>query len=140
MSRFKSISEVHLILRDEDKILMLRRYKTGYEDGNYSLIAGHVEAGECYRSAIIREAYEEANITIKSADIKFVHIMHRKADQERTSLFFEAIDWVGIIKNNEPDKCDDLSWFKSVPHNTVPYIDSALKHIARNEFYSEFGW
>lgn len=40
---------VHLLLLNKDNILMLRRYNTGYEDGNYSLIAGHLEKNETVR-------------------------------------------------------------------------------------------
>lgn len=34
MERFKVITAVHLILIENNKILLQRRYNTGYEDGN----------------------------------------------------------------------------------------------------------
>ena len=46
MERFKVITAVHLILIENNKILLQRRYNTGYEDGNYSVVAGHVEENE----------------------------------------------------------------------------------------------
>ena len=56
---------VHLILtNDDDEILMLRRVDTGYKDGEYGLVSGHVEEGENLKSAMIREASEEAGIAI----------------------------------------------------------------------------
>lgn len=39
MERFKLVTAVHLILTQNGKILLLRRYNTGYEDGNYSVVA-----------------------------------------------------------------------------------------------------
>lgn len=35
MERFKMRVAVHLILEQDNKYLLLRRYNTGYEDGNY---------------------------------------------------------------------------------------------------------
>ena len=46
MKRFKLIVAVHLFLLRNDEIILLRRFNTGYEDGNYSLIAGHIDGNE----------------------------------------------------------------------------------------------
>ena len=39
MERFKLVVAVHLLLIENKKILLLRRFNTGYEDGNYSVVA-----------------------------------------------------------------------------------------------------
>jgi len=41
IKRFKLTSAVHLFLVRNGKVLLLRRFNTGYEDGKYSVIAGH---------------------------------------------------------------------------------------------------
>lgn len=46
MERFKLVTSVHLILIKEGEVLLLRRYHTGYEDGNYSVVAGHIDGNE----------------------------------------------------------------------------------------------
>ena len=38
MERFKVITAVHLILIENNKILLQRRYNTGYEDGNIQAV------------------------------------------------------------------------------------------------------
>ncbi|KKT86389.1 MAG: NUDIX hydrolase, partial [Microgenomates group bacterium GW2011_GWA1_Microgenomates_45_10] len=63
--RHRIIPASYVILQRENKILLQRRYNTGYEDGNYSFVSGHVEQGESYINAIIREAKEEAGVELK---------------------------------------------------------------------------
>jgi len=127
---------------------MLRRFNTGFRDGKYSLIAGHLNGNESFTQTIIREAKEEANIILKPKDLETVHVINRFEPQnnvelrERVDVFFTAKKWQGKIKNLEPEKCDDLSWFpiNKLPPNTIPYIRQAINNIRKKIFYSEFGY
>ncbi len=143
MERFKLIPTSHLILIKDSKILLLRRFNTGYEDGSYSIIAGHLEGNETFIQAMIREAKEEAGIYIKPKDLEVVHVMHRKQpSEERVDFFIKANNWEGEPKIMEPQKCDDLNWFEldNLPENTIPYIKQAIENIKNKVFYSEHGW
>ena len=145
-SRHQNIPASYLTLLKDNKILLLRRLNTGYEDGNYSMVAGHVDANETFTQCIIREAKEEAGILLKPEDLKVVHVMHRNSgtpeDNERVDVFFIAEKWDGEIVNKEPYKCDDLSWFDldAIPKNVIPYIKQAIEGIKNKTHYSEHGW
>ena len=67
--RFGVIPEVHLFLRNDDRLLLLRRCNTDYENGSYSVIAGGVEADEEITAAAIRRAKEELGIAILRRDL-----------------------------------------------------------------------
>ncbi|MSR85339.1 NUDIX domain-containing protein [Candidatus Uhrbacteria bacterium] len=140
--RARLIEAVHLLPIKDGKILLLRRFQTGYQDGNYSVVAGHLDQGEWTASAMIREAEEEAGITITPEDLKMVHVMHRKASPDRDGIdfFFMVERWDGEIKNMEPHKCDDLSWFAfdQLPSNMVPYVRTGIERYREGKIFSEF--
>lgn len=144
--RHKNVPASYLVLIKDNKILLQRRFNTGYEDGKYSMVAGHVDKGETFTQCIIREAKEEAGILLKPEDLKVVHLMHRDSgteeNNERVDIFFIADKWAGEIENKEPHKCDDLSWFDldNLPNNIIPYIKQAIDCIKNKVFYSEHGW
>ena len=138
--RFKLVAAVYVLFRRDDEILMLQRKNTGYHDGDYSLVAGHVDGDEPLTAAAAREALEEAGVRIDPADLTLKLVMHRRQADERLEFFFEACRWSGLIRNAEPDKCGDLSWFAldALPPATIPYIRTAIDACRRGQTYAEF--
>ncbi len=136
----------YLLLIKDNSVLLLRRANTGFEDGNYSLIAGRVDPNETFTQTIIREAEEEAWIILKPEDLDVVHLLHRNSGQaeynERVDVFFTAQKWQGEIINKEPHKCDDLSWFDldNLPDNIIPYIKKVIEKTKQAVYYSEHWW
>lgn len=122
--------DVHLILRKENEILLMRRYKTGFADGQYALVAGCHEGHELITSAVIREAKEEAGVDIQPEWLKMSCVMHIKVMNpgERVSFFFIADQWTGTITNCEPHKCDDLRFFpiNDLPPNLIPFVRTGI--------------
>jgi 8-oxo-dGTP pyrophosphatase MutT (NUDIX family) len=140
--RFKMIASGYLMLIRNGKILLSRRFHTGYEDGKYSLPAGHIEDDETLTAGTCREIREEIGIILKPSDLRLVHVMHRKHFDIRMDFFF-VTDKKGLNPVNlEPQKCDDLVWFPiaRLPEKTIPYIREAIHNYRKNIFYSEFGW
>lgn len=133
---------VHLFFLRGAEILLLRRYNTGYEDGNYSVVAGHVDAEETVTQAAIREAGEEAGVIVEAGDVQIVHVMNRKSEDERIDFFMAVRRWSGEITNMEPHKCDQLAWYPitNLPPNTIPYVRHGIECFQGEIAYSEFGW
>lgn len=141
--RHKLIPTVYLILIKNNRILLLRRYNTGFMDGYYSFPAGHVESDETLTQAMVREAKEEIGVDINKEDLRLIHVMHRKEpNEERINFFFTTEKYEGEPKIKEPHKCDSLSWFNldNLPNNIIPYIKQVIKDILQKKIYSEYGW
>ncbi len=143
--RHQIIPAVYLLFLDGQKILLLRRFQTGWRDGEYSLPSGHLEGNESVMQAGVREAAEEVGVKIKVKDLEFVHVVNRQAQEgghERVDFFFEIKKYQGKLINNEPHKCDDIRWFNinHPPANTVPLVKHVLDEITRSHYYSECDW
>ena len=140
--RFTLRAAVYVFLRRDRQVLLARRCNTGYEDGRYSVIAGHLDGGEEVKAAAVREAREEAGIQIAPEDLTVVGVMHRKANDERVEFFLVATRWSGEISNAEPHKCDDLSWhdLDHLPDNVIPYVRRALDNYRRGVWFDSVGW
>lgn len=140
--RYKFISAVYLLLIEKNQILLLKRANTGYEDGNYSLVAGHMDGNETIKQAMIREAKEEAGILIDEEDIEIATFLHRKTDPERLDFFLKCEKWNGKIENKEPDKCSELSWYdiNNLPSNIIPCVKKAIENYQNNIIFDNFGW
>jgi len=138
MERHKLKVAVYLLLIKDNNIMLARRFKTGWQDGNYGLPAGHLEANETVIQAVIRETQEEVGINVKPENIKHVHTMHRL--NRYIDLFFVSTNWQGEPQNKELDKCDDVRWFSLdlLPENIVPSVRHAIQQYQNRISFSEF--
>ena len=139
---FAFVSAAHVFLIRNRQVLLLRRFNTGYEDGNYSVPAGHIDGGEQVKAAAIREAREEVGIAIAPEDLDIVGVMHRKAEDERIDFFVATSRWEGGPRNCEPHKCDQLRWadLEDLPENIIPYVRQAIENYRRGKWFDSFGW
>lgn len=141
--RFKAYVAVYAVLIDDGKILLIRRYNTGYKDGEYALPSGHLDGAESARVGAAREAKEEVGVNIDEDDMEIVHLLHRyRPEREYIDIYVKADKWKGEPQNMEPNKCDEVTWFKldDLPENTVKDVRQAIENIKLGVFYSEFGF
>ena len=140
--RAKFPTTVHLFFFRGDEILLLRRFNTGYRDGEYSVPAGHLDGGETVMAAAVREAGEEVGVQIEAEHLVFSSVMHRNEGDERIDFFLHVQQWTGEPFNAEPDKCDELRWVQRsvLPTNTIPYVRRAIMNHRDGVRFDEFGW
>ncbi|NCS97423.1 MAG: NUDIX domain-containing protein [Candidatus Pacebacteria bacterium] len=142
-NRYPFVTAVHwFAFNPEGKVLLLRRFKTGYMDGSYSVPAGHVDGDESVRAAMLREIQEEVGVQLDEEDLTFAHVMHRNQKSEpyeRIDFFFKTENFTAEVQNCEPNKCDQLAWFESSnpPENMVEYVVKALHNVTQKKYYSE---
>lgn len=131
-----------VLLKQKNKILLMKRKNTGYEDGKYSLPGGHVEQNEEIRKAAIREAKEEIGIDIKLCDLKLYKILNRKISKggEYVDFIFKVERWTGEITNEEYNKCEEIIWedINNIPKNTIDFIPEILKD--NDNIYIPYNW
>jgi len=142
--RFKLMPTVGIILRKENKILLIKRKNTGWNDGRHAYVGGDVDGGETVTQAAVREAQEELGIKLDKNNLKLIHVLHRKDKIyfESIDFVFEATEWQGQPTNMEPDKCDGFEWFEidNLPESIVKCLKHVLDEVKKNKFYSEYGW
>lgn len=133
----------YVMLRSNDKIAMVCRANTGWMDGYWGLIGGKVENNETFSAAAIREAKEEAGITIDPSQLRMKTMVQlHDTDSDWIDVVFEATEWSGEPHNAEPHMHSELQWFgmSELPENTIPVAKVFLESIAQDNPYTEFGW
>lgn len=133
---------VHLLFFRENQVLLLRRFNTGYADGQYSVPAGHLDGGETVLAAAAREGLEETGLHLEADQIAFSSVVHRKDGDERIDFFVHVLNWQGEPVNMEPEKCDELLWVSldELPGNVIPYVRKAIQNHRLGIQFDEFGW
>ena len=121
---------------DQGDVLLLLRQGTGYLDGHWAGVAGHVEADESCIDAAVREAQEEIGVEIRADDLDPVCAMHRthadhQSIDERADFFFQTWTWTGEPRLREPAKAAALRWWplQHLPNPTVPHEALVLGHL-----------
>lgn len=112
-----------LIINEKKEILLLKRGKKARNSaGFWSKPGGTVELGEKITEAIKREIKEELNIELELLDfLGYEEHFLNKENQHWISLSYSAKIIGGELKNLEPEKHDEIKWFRinALPENLV---------------------
>lgn len=135
------VAAVYVVLRrrgaDGDEVLLQQRAGTGYMDGWWALLAGHVDPGESVHEAAVREAAEESGVVVAPDALRPLTALHRferrgPQVEQRVDVFFEVTHWSGEPVLREPDRAAAMGWYplRALPAQVVPHERLVLDALA----------
>ena len=132
---------VHVLVWRDDALALLRRARTGFMDGYYSLPGGHLNHGESLAAAAARECREELGVVTE--DLSPVCVLpYRSGRHQGFNFVFESHRYRGAPRINEPELFDALVWAApaELPEPHAPWIGNVLKLRANGRWFEELHW
>ena len=127
-----------IILNAQGKVLIGKR--KGSHAPYYSIPGGHLELGESFEVAAIKEIKEETNLTIINPKVICVTNnldTYKLENKHYVSVILIADNFSGNLKNMEPEKCEGWQWCN--PNNLpIPHFEAseiAINCFLQNKFY-----
>lgn len=138
--RFVMHATIGLLLIKDNKVLLMKRCNTGYMDGYYGVVSGHLEANESLKQAIVRESFEEVGIVLKEDDLKIACAIRRGSNDNYFNWFLVAEKYEGTPFIKELDKCDDLIWcdINNLPENIIVNDERAIYNYLNGIYFDEY--
>ena len=94
------------LIQDGNRVLLQNRVKNDWK--GYTLPGGHVEAGESFVDAVVREMKEETGLSIKNPRI--VGIKHFPMENGRyIVLLFKTTEFEGTVVSSEEGEMEWIS-------------------------------
>ena len=127
MNRTENVElTVLCLITDGDRILLQNRTKNDWQ--GYTLPGGHVEPGESFVDAVVREMKEETGLDIKDPRLAGVKQFPIK-DGRYVVLLFKATEYSGTVVSSDEGQ---MEWIESasLPQiNTVDDFDDLIRVI-----------
>ena len=127
MSRMENVElTVLCLIEDGDRILLQDRVKKDWQ--GYTLPGGHVEDGESFVDAVIREIKEETGLMI--IDPRLSGIKQFPMENGRyVVLLFKATKWTGKVHSSDEGHMEWISYRDLSAVQTVDDFEELLKVI-----------
>ena len=131
MSRTENVElTVLCLIEDGDKILLQNREKKDWR--GYALPGGHVEPGESFVDAVIREMKEETGLSILNP--RLVGVKQFPIENGRyIVLLFKAAQWSGELRSSEEGQMEWIKYSDLSTAKTVDDLEDLLKVMNTSE-------
>ena len=118
------------LIEDGDKILLQNREKKDWR--GYALPGGHLEPGESFVDAVIREMKEETGLSI--LDPRLVGVKQFPIENGRyVVLLFKAAQWSGELRSSEEGQMEWIKYSDLSTAKTVDDLEDLLKVMNTSE-------
>ena len=126
------------LLEDGDKVLLQNRVKDDWK--GYALPGGHVEPGESFVSAVIREMQEETGLLIHTP--RLVGVKQFPMENGRyLVLLFKSTGWSGKLSSSAEGQMEWVDYDQLMYKETVDDLETLLDVMNTpelNEFQHTF--
>ena len=122
------------LLEDSGSVLLQNRKKEDCR--GWALPGGHVEPGESFVDAVIREMQEETGLTIRHPRLVGVKQFPIEAGRY-VVLLFKAVEWSGTLTSSEEGEMAWIEYSKLPSLQTVDDLEEML-HMMNTPELTEF--
>ena len=115
---------VACLIADGKRVLLQDRVKEDWR--GYALPGGHVEPGESFVDAVIREVKEETGLTVIRP--KLVGVKQFPIEKGRyVVLLFKAEEYAGILLSSDEGRMEWVDYSRLSEINTVDHLEDLLR-------------
>ena len=123
------------MITDGDKVLVIDRQKPDWPGVTFP--GGHVEKGEAFVDAVVREVYEETGLTIENPVLCGTKQFQEDEDTRYVVFFYKAIRFSGELKSSNEG---EVFWInrKDLTRYPLSMDMEAMVQVMESESLSEF--
>lgn len=131
----KAILTVLCMITDGNKILLQDRVKDDWY--GYTLPGGHVEKGESFVQAAVREVYEETGLVITNPQLCGVKQFQTEEEERYIVFLFKTDNYSGTLVSSEEG---EMHWVDRAALEQCNLVDDFMNllKVFDSEEYSEF--
>ncbi len=130
---------IGVIIQNERNEILIGKRK-GSHSPFYSIPGGHLENGETFEEAAIKEVFEETGLKIVNPKVICVTNnlrTYRNENKHYISVNLFTRYYEGDLEVREPEKCESWGWYAltNIPQPHFDASEFAVECFLENQFY-----